>query len=225
MLHGYQKKIDGFLSDTKSDSTEKIRSGLSEVSNSKISRGWRIPKIIDEFQPQLTQLTVHSLSLNKSKKYCIWIIMTHSCYSLFIISSYVRLDLSTLMTVRHSSFQTTLAYRQKRRQKFINHQCFHSGFFEHSQNFSKNCRSSRIFPNPWKTFSQTSLSLTYVQHVIIIIQWQSLQKQCNIGSICSSIWTMVPGAGPQEENHTAIRKRSATPFCCCYEGVFTRSCR
>jgi len=29
MLHGFQKKIDGFLSDTKSDSTEKIRSGLS----------------------------------------------------------------------------------------------------------------------------------------------------------------------------------------------------
>ncbi len=29
MLHGFQKKIDGFLSDTKSDSTEKIRSGLN----------------------------------------------------------------------------------------------------------------------------------------------------------------------------------------------------
>jgi len=31
MLHGFQKKIDGFLSDTKSDSTEKIRSGLTNM--------------------------------------------------------------------------------------------------------------------------------------------------------------------------------------------------
>jgi len=34
MWHGFQKKIDGFLSNTKSDSTEKIRSGLSSQNTS-----------------------------------------------------------------------------------------------------------------------------------------------------------------------------------------------
>jgi hypothetical protein len=29
MLHGFQKKMDGFLSETVSDSSEKIRSGLN----------------------------------------------------------------------------------------------------------------------------------------------------------------------------------------------------
>jgi hypothetical protein len=46
MLHGFQKKFDGFLSETVSDRTEKIRSGLTAQQKKSFAETMAVVNII-----------------------------------------------------------------------------------------------------------------------------------------------------------------------------------